>query len=239
MTHMHTREYKEKIVFSLLFCIVLVVLPGCTDLSNVSSQAQESEPVLATAVSTIYVPATHPTEEPDPFPFSLDEVKVSCQFDIDTTQGHDHWADALTPGASSIDDLFALTSIPDETQPERTGLWRYNSETIHLVFYNGILEQKADPRTTLGEIVQHYGHPQMIVWEIPRQRFDEASYVTYLVYPEYRAVFFEWNKVAEFAFNTEFRYSNFSTQEIFDTIIARFVDDDYYRFEELVWPCEE
>jgi hypothetical protein len=236
---MYAREYKGKTVFSLLFYIVLVVLPGCTNLSGVSSRPQESEPILATAVPTIYMPTTQPIKEPDPFPFSLDEVEVFCQFDIDTTKNYDHWADTLIPGVSTIDNLFALTSIPDKTQPERIGAWRYNSDAVHLQFYNGVLEQKADPRITLGEIVQHYGHPQMIVWEIPRQHFDEASYVTYLVYPEHKAVFFEWNKVTQLAFNTEFRYSNFSTQEIFDTILARFVDDDYYRYEELVWPCEE
>lgn len=218
---------------------MFIVLTGCTIAPGENVQTQESEPVLASPIPSVYVTAaTQPVESPAPFPFSFDEV--SCQFDPKSEQDFDHWADGLKPGVSTVDDLLTLTDIPDETQPERTGIWSgYTSDGVYLVFRDGILERKSDPRTKLGEIVQHYGLPQKIVWEIPRKRFDEAYYVTYLVYPEHRAVFYEWDKVTWFTANTEFEYSSLSTQEHFDSTLSSFIDDAYTRYEESGWPCRE
>jgi hypothetical protein len=228
---------REKATFYLLLCALFVVLLGCTNVSDEDVQSQEREPVLATSMPSVYVTATQSVEEPAPFSFSLEEV--SCQFEPNSEQDFDHWADELTPGVSTIDDLLTLTDIPDEAQPERTGIWTYTSDAVYLVFRDGILEDKSDPRTKLGDIVQHYGLPQKIVWEIPRKRSDGASYVTNLVYPEHKAVFYDWGKVTWFTSNTEFRHSLFSTQEGFNGILSTFTDDAYTRYEESAWPCGE
>jgi len=241
---------KARTVFYWLLCLVFILLPGCADLSGENVPTQQSEPIpamptptaLATPIPTFDLPPTILLQGSDPFPFSLDEVKVFCQhLDLDTMPDNSHWADALIPGVSTIDDLLALTSIPNDIQPKRAGLWSYQSDTDNASFdfEHGILYAKGDPRTKLGEIIQHYGHPQRIVWEIPLERYDGASYATYLIYPEHRALFFAWDKVTWFTTDTEFGYSNFYTQEGFDAKLSALTYADYNRYEELVWPCEE
>ncbi len=241
---------REKGIYYLYLLLWLVLLPGCADLSGENMPTQETEPVLttptptplATSTSTVEVTPTILLQGSDPFPFSLDEVKVSCQYlDPDPMQDDDHWADALIPGVSTIDDLLALTSIPDDIQPKRVGLWSYQSDTDNASFdfEHGILYAKGDPRTKLGEIIQHYGHPQRIVWEIPLERYDGVSYATYLIYPEHRALFFAWDKVTWFTTNTVFGYSNFYAQDGFDVKLSALTYPDYNRYEELVWPCGE
>ena len=241
---------KARTVFYWLFCLVFILLPGCADLSGENVPTQESEPVLttptptplATSTTTVEVTPTILLQGSDPFPFSLDEVKVFCQYlDPDTMPDNSHWADAFIPGVSTIDDLLALTNVPDDIQPKRAGIWRYASETdnARFNFVNGILYTKGDPRTKLGEIVQHYGSPQKVVWEIPRTRYDEASYATYLIYPEHRAFFYAWDKVTWFTTDTEFWHSNIFTQEEFDAQLPALTYADYNRYEELIWPCEE
>jgi hypothetical protein len=247
---MHIKTHREQMVFSLLVCLVVAVFSGCTSLQGENVSTQESELVLATAVPTVLSTPT-PTVEitptillygSDPFPFSLNEVKVFCQYlGSDTTPDNSHWADALIPGVSTIDDLLALTSIPDDILPTKAGVWRYASETdnARFMFIDGVLYLKGDPRTKLGEIIQYYGHPETITWEIPRSRYDEASYATYLIYPEHRAFFYAWDKVTWFTTDTDFWHSNFFTQDEFDAELSALTYPDYNRYEELVWPCEE
>lgn len=240
---------REKGIY-YLYLLLWLILPGCADLSGENVPTQESEPVLATSTpttlatstTTVEVTPTIVLQGSDPFPFSLDEVKVFCQYlDPDTMPDNSHWADALIPGVSTIDDLLTLTSIPDDIQPKRAGLWSYQSDTDNASFdfEHGVLYEKGDPRTKLGEIVQHYGSPQKVVWVIPRSRYHGASYETYLVYPEHRALFFAWDKVTWFTTDTEFGYSDFSIQEGFDTRLSAITYPDYNRYEELVWPCGE
>lgn len=106
-------------------------------------------------------------------------------------------------------------------------------------FSDKLLVKKSDPRTKLGEIVQHYGSPEKVIWVIPRTYYHGASYVTYLIYPEHRVLFFAWDKVTWFTTDTEFGYSNFYTQDFFDTKLSAITYADYDRYEELVWPCGE
>ncbi len=247
MSHMHVKANRKEVVVPLLLCLVIAFLSGCIALPDEKLSTPESEPVLATPIvtafatpaPTVYVSPTMLVEESDPFPFSLDEV--TCYFDTNTMQDYDHWADAFVPGVSTIDDFLALSNLPDDLQPERTGLWRYWSDTdnARLDFEHGILYEKGDPRTKLGEIVQHYGLPEKIVWEIPRRRYDGASYATYLVYPEHRAIFFAWDKVIWFTPNTDFGYSNFYTQEDFNAKLSALTYADYNRYVESDWPCGE
>lgn len=250
MKHTLRKANRGKVVFALLLGLAVAILTGCTSLLGENMSARESELVLVTPIPTALATST-PTVEAtstivlqgsDPFPFSLDEVKVLCQYlDPDTMQDNGHWADALIPGVSTIDDLLALSNVPDDIQPKRAGEWWYASEADNtkLLFIDGALYLKGDPRTKLGEIVQHYGHPQRIVWEIPLERYDGASYATYLIYPEHQALFFAWDKVTWFTTDTEFRYSNFYAQEGFDVKLSALTYPDYNRYEELVWPCEE
>ncbi|MFZ0544133.1 MAG: hypothetical protein WAM60_01755 [Candidatus Promineifilaceae bacterium] len=237
VTHTYSRENREIAVFSILLCIVFSLLSGCTPVSGEGVQNHENEPVPITRTRPVEPTATLPLTEYDPIPFGLDEV--ICQLDSNTFQDFDHWADELIPGVNTVDDLLTLTTIPEERQPERTGVWRGSIDDVYLVFSNGLLEAKSDPRTKLGEIVAHYGLPEKVLWKIPTELNDHPIDETFLLYPEHNAVFWESKKITRFIPNTEFRYSEFSIEEIYLGHTSSFETDQFDQYIESVWPCLE
>ena len=108
-----------------------------------------------------------------------------------------------------------------------------------MVFLDGILVTKIDPRTELGDIVAHYGTPEVIVWQLPSFHNDHPIRTTFLVYPEYNAMFWELRTVMSFTSDTEFRYSDFTIEEAFLAHLSSFETDRLDRYVESVWPCSE
>ena len=236
MNFIHIRAMLRTKFLLMLFCSVYILLQGCSDIGNKRIELRESTPISATSASVTVDRGHISVQENQSFSFNLDEV--NCQFQVGDKEQTGYWADELYPGTSTIDNLLDLIPELDSSEPEKTGLWRYVSGNVRLEFEDSVLYEKTDPRIELGEIVQHYGLPKEIVWQIPLKHYDGAVYATYLIYPEYKASFFVWDKIVTFAPDTEFKYSIITTQENFDGILATLSSNDFNQYIHSGWLCK-
>lgn len=206
-----------------------------SEFSVTASQAEsnpESEPSAAT-------PSTEVLLESDPLPnapYELDDIR--CHDMVAGAKKIEHWSDRLIPGESSIDNLQELVDFYGDN-PIYSGPWEYRAGNVRLLFLDGILRTKSDPRRQLGDIVLEYGPPEQLVWHIPRVAYHLAKYDTILLYPNIHTIFYTEEQVINFGWETGFEYSSIVTAERYIELVAQYrpTENDDYQF--FMWPCLE
>lgn len=223
---MASRKYVWPFVNRVLSCIVIVLFATACKESNKRDISSGLQPGASPQSSNF-----QPSES------------TTCIKPFLVEPNARHTLDSIVPGESVEADVLTLLGSPNEKQ-EWGGIsyWLYTSQNFNFTirFIDKYVVSRDDPRRRLGEIVFRYGIPNQIYWRLPIVDYDESIPRTYLLYPEYGALFIAEEQVIEFSSSTLFRESFIVKPSEFENLLDEqgvLGEIEYDRYIQIRWPC--